>query len=355
MDNSQANMPEHSADTPSPGETFMLDGLNTPAEKPTSQWLAYARNILYVLLCLTILGFIGRMFWWADYFAHPRLHLAVALCVIAAIFILTFDWVRVIAALVGIGLNMLAVTTSIAGTNNITNAMAMPAGQLRVITVNVSDLSPQSPVLIRWLTSLSPDIVVLVSANHAWLPTLDKLIGALPYQKMADHTTDFGMAILSRFPMDRTESSVAGPMSLPTLTAEMETPIGRIAIMGVHPNPPGDGASTRARDLYLAQLAAIAQTTSMPTLLVGDFNATPWSSGFETIRNLPNLQPASMDIPATWPAELGPMGLPTEHILLSIPYNKPRDIIFSTIKAGPALPGLSHLPLLATLAVRERR
>lgn len=317
-----------------------------------SFWLSCLRIAVYVLVTLSVLGFTGRMFWWADFFAHPRMHFAVVLTLLAVIFTLVGDWMRLMVALAGISLNVLAISSSVLGTNNIYNAMAMPPGQLRVITVNVGDSSPQSPALQNWLASQNPDIVVLVEANHDWLPMLYKLVDALPYQKMADHTSNYGITILSRFPMDKTEVSIAGPLSLPSLTAEVETPIGRLAVVGVHPNPPGLGDTTRARDLYLAQLSAIAQTTTMPTLLVGDFNATPWSSGFETIRMLPNLQPGSIDAPATWPAMLSVAGLPTQHILLTIPYNKPRDIVFNDLHAGPALPGLSHLPLVADIRVR---
>lgn len=314
-------------------------------------WGAYLRITLYLLLAVTILGFTGRMFWWADYFAHPRMHLAVAIGALSCVFLIMGDWLRLAAAAVGVLLNLMVMNAAISGGNNTYNAMVMPPGQLKVITLNVNGLDPSGTAFPQWLTAEQPDIVVLIEANRAWLPQLDKLISALPYQKMADHTTSYGIAILSRFPMDKLESSVAGPRSLPSLTAEMETPLGRIAVMGVHPNPPGDGADTRSRDLYLAQLAAIAQTTSMPTLMVGDFNATPWSSGFETIRLLPNLQPASSGMPPTWPASFGPLGLPTEHVLLTIPYDKPRAISFHGLTTGPAIPGASHLPLIADIRV----
>lgn len=314
-------------------------------------WRERMRMVLYILLGLTILGFTGRVFWWADYFAHPRLHLAFAITALGGLFFLMGDWLSMIAAAVGVLLNVMALSSAINGANNTYNALAMPPGQLKVITLNVGNINPTDSSFTQWLVGEQPDIVVLIEANRAWLPQLDKLINALPYQKMADHTTSYGIAILSRFPMDKTESSVAGPRSLPSLTAEMETPIGRIAVMGVHPNPPGDGADTHARDLYLAQLTAIAQTTSIPTLLAGDFNATPWSSGFETIRLLPNLQPASLRIPSTWPASMGTMGLPTEHILLSIPYDKPRAISFYDLTTGPSFSGTSHLPLIADIRV----
>ncbi len=322
-------------------------------QKQPSHWPAYARMALYLLMTLSILGLMGRMFWWADYFAHPRLHLAAALSLMAIIFIIMGDWLRLSMAVAGVALNILIITSSVTGINNTANAMPMPPGHLRVITLNVDQMRADDRGFVEWVTAQQPDILVLVQANRAWLPMLDKLIGSMPYQNMADHTTEYGLAILSRFPMDKTESSVAGPRSLPSLSAEMETPIGRIILVAAHPNPPGGGEDSRARDLYLAQLSAIAQTTTMPTLIVGDLNATPWSSGFEPLRLLPNLQPSSVLVPATWPGSLGMLGLPTQHVLLSIPYSKPRDIFFHEIKAGPAFAGTAHLPLIADLRIRQ--
>lgn len=321
-------------------------------DRGESQLPFYAAVILYTLLTFTALGFTGRMFWWADYFAHPRLHLAGAIALISVYFLIRGDWLRLTAAVVGVGLNLLVMTSAVLGTNNLSNAITMPPGQLRVITLNIDQMNPADTNLQKWIAAQQPDILVLIQANRAWLPMLDEMMRIMPYQKMADHTTAFGMAILSRFPMDKTESGVAGPRSLPSLSAEMETPVGRLIVVATHPNPPTGGDEARARDLYLAQLAAIAQTSTMPTLMVGDFNATPWSSGFEPIRLLPNLQPASASTPATWPASLGPLGLPTQHILLSIPYNKPRDIFFHDLITGPAFTGTAHLPLIADIRVR---
>lgn len=325
-----------------------------PEQKTGIAWALYMRIALYLFLGITILGFTGKMFWWADFFAQPRIHIAALTGLLGILFLLMLDWVRVVFALAAVGLNILAMTSAVSGVNNIQNALDMPPGKLRVVTLNVGDISPNSRAIAPWLASVHPDVVVLIEANRKWLPQLDQLVSTLPYQKMVDHTTEFGIAILSRFPMSKTENSVAGPNSLPTLTAEMETPLGRIAIMAVHPNAPYGSAESRARDLYLAQIAAIAQTTSMPTLMVGDFNAAPWSSGYETIRMLPNLQPSSLDVPPTWPAILGPAGLPTQNILLSIPYSMPRDLRFTSIKAGAPVAGASHLPLIADIAVKTR-
>jgi len=349
-----ASQPEMPADDPAHQDVEASLDSGLQLEKRMA-WRNYVYIALYLLLTLSILGLTGRMFWWADYFAHPRLHLAAGLGLLAAIFLLMTDWMRLLAAILGVGLNIFAVFSAIPGDNNTLNAAVMPPGQLRVATVNVGTIIPDSATFEKWVRETHPDILVLVEANAKWLPMLDKLLDVLPYQKIANHTSNYGLTILSRFPYDNLESGVAGPRSLPTMSAEMETPLGRLVLIALHPNPPGAGDDGRARDMYLAQIAAVAQTSSMPTLLVGDFNATPWSSGFEPIRLLPNLQPASTIIPPTWPAALGQLGLPTQHILLSIPYSKPRDLIFNQIQATPAIEGMSHLPLVADLRVNVKQ
>ena len=160
------------------------------------------------------------------------------------------------------------------------------------------------------------------------------------------------MALLSRFPVDSSRTDAAGTASLPVLSAELETPVGRLCVIGVHPNAPFGSEESINRNLYLYQVGAMAQTRGMMCLLAGDFNAAPWSSGFEIIRNLPNLQPSIWRVPASWPASFGPLGVPLDHILLTMPFDKVRPIRMSKIWSGPHLPGSDHRPLITTLEVK---
>ena len=345
MTNTNINTPEPALDTPIPAPA-------EPAASLSVTLSSYLRAALYLLLLLTMLGFTGRLFWWADYFAHPRLHLAALTGIAGLLLLLMRQWTSFLFACVGIVFNIVAITSAISESPFIRNTNGVPPGELSVIQINVNSASPDNLAISRFITASKPDILILTGANKNWIQMLDGLVPILQYQKIANHSGEYGSAILSRFPLDKVDIGTAGPRSLPVIKVELETEIGRIAVVSVHGDAPTSGNATHARDHYFSQVSAMIQTDGLPTIVAGNFNATPWSSGYEALRLLPNLQPESIKVPPTWPAALGPLGLPTNNIMLSIPYKNQLPIELEQLTAGPMLPGLGHLPLIAHFKIR---
>jgi endonuclease/exonuclease/phosphatase (EEP) superfamily protein YafD len=75
----------------------------------------------------------------------------------------------------------------------------------------------------------------------------------------------------------------------------------------------------------------------LPTLVVGDLNATPWSSAFKGL----GLKRAG-DLTGTWPAALGAFGLPLDHVLVSTHWS----VAAAHVHGGL---GSDHLALIVSL------
>ena len=312
-------------------------------------WL---RVTLFIFVLISVLGFTGRMFWWGDLLGYPRLHLALILLGIGAVCIIYRDTRMFLMAAVGLMINVVAVISALPNAGLvITPDSTLPPGEIKVATLNVNVDNPDPSGVLAWIKRENPDIVMLIEANRHWRSLADQLLETLPFNRMADNSDRHGMILLSRFPLENATSTRAGPYSLPTLSVSVETPIGQLMVIGVHPNAPTSANDYQARNLYLAQISAMAQTTGKPTLMMGDFAAVPWSSGFETIRNLPNLQPDVWKMPATWPPAAGRFGLPLDNILLTIPYTSTRGLLIKSLTAGVHVPGTAHLPLVATISL----
>lgn len=312
-------------------------------------WLNFT---LLVFVLISVLGFMGRIFWWGDVLGYPRLHLAFILFCIGTVCIIHRDIRMFLMAAVGLMINVVAVVSALPNAGLVISPdPTLPPGEIKVATLNVNVDNPDPGSVLAWINQENPDIVMLIEANRQWRSLADQLLEAFPFNRMADNSGRHGMILLSRFPLENATSTRAGPYSLPTLSVSVETPIGQLMVIGVHPNAPTSANDYQARNLYLAQISAMAQTTGKPTLMMGDFAAVPWSSGFETIRNLPNLQPDVWKMPATWPPAAGRFGLPLDNILLTVPYTSTRGLLLRNLAAGAHVPGTTHLPLVATISL----
>ena len=322
-----------------------------PSSRIIDAYSLYTSFLFHLLVIASIAAFGGKLFWWADYLAQPRLHITFLLVVVTVLMLLSLKWLQVSVGLGCILLNVAAMVFSLPTEYHFANNATLPPGEMKVLSITTDQSPEQAIILNKWIISEKPDLVFIIGANRSWLPEMTSVMADLSYQKLSDRIDQYGTIILSRFPINHSEINLVGPRSLPVLSAEIESPLGRINAVAIHANPPGISGAAHDRDLYLAQISAMAQSSPIPTLLAGDFNATPWSTGYDALRGLPFLQPSSWVIPPSWPAAMGIFGLQTQAVLLTMSYSQPKPILVKEITVGPALPGLDHLPLIARIAV----
>ena len=113
-----------------------------------------------------------------------------------------------------------------------------------------------------------------------------------------------------------------------------------VAVYAVHPRPPDSQAKSEARDSLFAELAGLVEKETMPVIVIGDFNASPWSYAFRDFTSETQLVNSQngYGLSATWPTNLPLTLVPLDHMLHS-------DTL-TTIdrEVGPDL-GSDHLPL----------
>jgi endonuclease/exonuclease/phosphatase (EEP) superfamily protein YafD len=208
--------------------------------------------------------------------------------------------------------------------------------ELAVAAVNVHVSTRDATALARWLDSTS--IALLV----AFAKSLERLPG-FPYREVAAAEHPFGIALLSRFPMRAV--AVRDAEGVARIEARVDTGLGCIEVFAVHPIPPMTPRLYAARNQLLRDIAGRTIQQDVPRLVVGDLNATPWSSAFSILskrglRRAGNLRP-------TWPSRWGGwFGIPIDHVVGSAHWR------VREARPGPHL-GSDHRPLLARLALAE--
>ena len=149
--------------------------------------------------------------------------------------------------------------------------------------------------------------------------------------------------MLSRHPMQATTLRDADDIA--RIEARIDLGAACVELIAVHPMPPISPYFHAARDELLSALGDRASKNSLPMLVVGDLNATAWSSAFAGLAQR-GLQRAG-DLRPTWPdAGRGWFGIPIDHVLASGHWRMRGS------QVGPDL-GSDHRPLLARLVPTE--
>ncbi|XVJ71400.1 MAG: endonuclease/exonuclease/phosphatase family protein [Rhizobacter sp.] len=276
-------------------------------------------------------GGVGRLTWLVDLVAHWQwLFIAclmlglVAACFVARrhlffAFLLPLPWV--------------------------TASPALPAGahgvMLTVASANVHVSNTQVGPLAAWLALEEPDVVVLLEVSRALGPQLPS-ITQYPHQVVQADDSPFGIAVLSKWPL--TNAAIKQDADgITHIEAEVLQGQQRIQLLAVHPMPPLSPHFHQARNEALRCFAVQLQADGRPALLVGDLNATPWSSAFAGLEAL-GLRRAT-GLRPTWPAwGQGVVGIPIDHVLASSHWRVKQQHVSNAF-------GSDHLPVVVQLVL----
>jgi endonuclease/exonuclease/phosphatase (EEP) superfamily protein YafD len=186
---------------------------------------------------------------------------------------------------------------------------------------------------------LDADVVTLIEVSPAKKRILAELKARYPYQTDCLSVDYCQLAILSKLPIAESASRGRwrGP---PYLMAKLGPQAGGLTVMAVHtlrfPH-------SRAQFRQATELAKVVEALAGPKLVMGDFNATPFSRVLSVIEKGANL--ARVTFLPTWPATAGLPQIAIDHIFIS-----PGIRLLEAARIGePA--GSDHYPVTAKIAV----
>jgi len=244
--------------------------------------------------------------------------------------------------------------------------------RLRVATYNIQAGAGNLAGTIDAIRVLNADIVGLEEVDSHWSSRsgfadqpaqLSAALGmgvrfapiySLPAASDGQPRREFGVALLSRYPIVEfrndtitrlsTQDSVAGPRPMPGLVdAVIDVRGQRVRVFVTHLDYRAD-PSVRARQS--AEMRALIDRSSEPTIVLGDLNATPGAA---------ELRPLLERVRDSWPADSGagltyPANQPAkriDYVLLS-----PQLRVIS--ESVPGTLASDHRPVVAELALIRR-
>jgi endonuclease/exonuclease/phosphatase (EEP) superfamily protein YafD len=182
---------------------------------------------------------------------------------------------------------------------------------LRVANFNTWYDNQQVSAVEAEINRLDADVIALEEVGLNKKPALEALKARYPHQATC-FTIDFcNLVILSKWPIAATEAKVSweGP---PYLLARLGPEAGSLTVIAAHtirfPH-------SRAQFRQVTALAAMIEGMAGHKLLMGDFNATPFSRIIETIEARASLN--RLTYLPSWPSRVGLPQIAIDHIFVS--------------------------------------
>jgi endonuclease/exonuclease/phosphatase (EEP) superfamily protein YafD len=295
-------------------------------------------------LLMTLAGSCGAWFWAFDLCAHFRWYY----------FVISLTWAIAIWKQAR-SFTMAGLCVSILWNGGLLLPYYVPARQLAVpadatsislISLNVYTANPDKAAVLAYLRNRQPDLIVVMEVDQRWEQALDELKDVYPHRLIQSRTDNFGIGLLSKWPLQNERLVKLADTDLPNVVATIEREGRSFFLVATHPLPPLGAGYTRKRDAQLREVAKLASESSVPCVVAGDFNATPWSSAFRDFAKLSGLRDSALGrgIQGSWNAKSRLIRIPIDQVFTS------KEVIVTRRVLGPSV-GSDHFPVEVTFTL----
>lgn len=234
---------------------------------------------LFLLLSLRIEGFLP--FEWAISFLPLILPVNIALMTANLLWWREKKQKNVIAF--G-SLILLSAVTVVLGIRFVDFAFIKPpksngAQQITIAFFNKNYPNTHYDDIEKAIRKVNPDIIGFTELEPQDIQHLS-LLDSFPFKEYKTTSDRFTLGLYSKFPLTNT---IVDPRLTHVLTATVDINDSLYRFYVAHPFPPILSKDIAARNTELAALGSIIQTSAANTVLIGDFNVTPWSPTYQQI------------------------------------------------------------------------
>ncbi|MDR1275585.1 MAG: endonuclease/exonuclease/phosphatase family protein [Candidatus Accumulibacter sp.] len=309
--------------------------------------IRYAPRRVALIAAAALVGWTGGWHWIPELFSHAFFQYAIALLFLTLLLFHARHWRWAALSLVATILVWLPIAPSWLPAPTVAEAIP-PKNRLTLLQFNA--LRKTEP-LTQWLASYAKDIdaVLLLEADAHFENVIKTFSAEFPYHIERFSDGAFGIALISRHPFVKARFLDDIDSIFPAIDAVLSTPAGPLRLVGIHPPPPTRKIGAQIRDEFLESLAKYLKPDT-PTVVFGDFNATPWSPKLRAFLAQTGLEDAQRGhgTLSTWPAPFAGyadfLGVPIDLTLVS------PSLTVETREAGPNLQS-DHLPVITRIVL----
>jgi endonuclease/exonuclease/phosphatase (EEP) superfamily protein YafD len=145
----------------------------------------------------------------------------------------------------------------------------------KVMSYNILVENFEVDRIVNSISSVDPNLVLIIEVDPLMKQNIEERIGTkFPY---SFQSPGGGMAIFSKLPLEDSRGEQFSGSDATNLVTHLKYRDRRIKIIGTHPLVPVKANLFVRRNLHLNSIATHLERESQPTILMGDFNLTPWS------------------------------------------------------------------------------
>ena len=320
------------------------------------------KTLTAILACVTILtifGFLGQVWWAFDLASHFRLQYFIVLVVLVIFFIKAKKWKST-----GVGLffgvvNFILISPYIGIISSVTEENQ---SEIRILSMNLSHNNSSYKKAKLFIRETQPSVLILQELSNSWENALGETLAQFPYYVKILENTMYGVdfpipnflipkeklfiGLYSHLPFERFMIDRPDDFPISYIRGSFKFKEKVFTLFGVHLTSPVGKYRTDLRNKELASLAEKIQKNSQPTVVIGDFNITPWSPHFEEFIQKTRLRDTrkGMGVYPTWQAQFPPLAIPIDHGLTS------DGIKVDSFSLGASF-GSDHLPIILDFSI----
>lgn len=219
------------------------------------------------------------------------------------------------------------------------------ASTARLMLLNVNTRLGDADRVKQTIQEFDPGIIVLEEINARWVRDLQWLNNSHPHSCVKPREDNFGMGLLSKHPLAKSDIVYIGNALVPSIMATINIGKDKLCVIATHPLPPWGASYSRGRNEQIEKLSDYISSSS-PLILLGDLNVTLWSYHFRKLLNCTALIDSSKGrgIQPTWPSYNPLLWIPIDQCLHS------RDVAVLNKRIGEDV-GSDHYPVIVDFAI----
>ncbi len=295
-------------------------------------------------LALFMFAQLGRFFFLAELAGNFRAQILVVLLPFPLLLWLLRQWKWSAVMAVAVAWAMIGVVfVYLPGYQPATGSES-----IKLMSFNVLSDNYEGDLVIERVREEDPDVVVILEFSNHWAEIFEQLDSDYPYRVLEPRWHGFGIGVFSKYALEDTEV-------IPLTRTETDNPMivtrvikgsQKLRIAGVHLFSPINLTRMRLRNEQLNDMATFLKQSDEPTVVVGDFNCTPWSpflsdflaeTGYRDSRQ-------GFGYQASWHAHSPLFMIPIDHAFVS------KEVRVQDRHLGRNA-GSDHLPLIVELSV----
>lgn len=300
----------------------------------------------FVVCLATLFGFMGRFSWFLDLFSHFRVQYLLGLSIIGTLLLVARSIKTAAVLFVFASINFgFVLPMYLDGHFEVSEKANMTRAMLLNVNTRLGDVER----IKQTIQEFDPDIIVLEEINARWVHDLQWLNNSHPHSCVKPREDNFGIGLFSKLPLAKSDIVYIGDAQVPSIMATIYIGLDKLCVIATHPLPPLGAAYSRWRNEQLEKLSDYI-SSSLPLILLGDLNVTPWSYHFRKLLKCTDLIDSSegRGIQPTWPNYNPLLWIPIDQCLHS------RDVAVLNKRIGEDV-GSDHFPVIVDFAILPKK